>query len=923
MFKKFIKGSILSIVSLLTLTSCTMIDNIIGTILANVAINLPMLVNGIDLMPDGLEANPELMKWEKLPTNEDTPEDFNYLKNVLVIPNLVKANIFGKDISVELTAEFSGEENMIDNFKKISIGLSDLPEGFDFDLSALPFPIDLGVDIYIPIGDSDILDDVNGFNDLESLMETTTQQDLLDAANQETKPFSIKVSVKSARTAKSKTFYFRLTKPDFGTVILDEAFKLGMLVNLFSFRFNEDPLIEFKQDEAVDSENPLELSFLTDSLIIPKQVTIKGVSTINIAYDLKNSSLSNFFIAEESRNPSEFTSDEAVLNMIEGDISAYTFTPVGNEYNEKLEDKDISSVDEFADHIKSVTTEHNQSDLEDLYQASQSDPFDFELELTVSAGSDSRSESFFFTMKKAMLDAQILDFVIENEKIVQKVHYQAVDTPLEVSSDTLDLEMLTETLAFPKSITLPGFDTRPINFSLEFENESDRALFYPGIQELSAETTGFDGAELEVQTLTPIGEDYTPKPEDDTLEKFANTIQGMFDSDVEGLYRIVSYEHDVPIKVRLTASLEKDGEFTYSRERQITINLKPADVDKDIIDYLIDDQRLINIVNYEDIDKIQGEDGDPSQYIDSVGDTTETIIVEHLADTIIIPSQIELGSFEGKTLKVTPDITYEGDAPTFFESSQDVELDGFDIKADTITSTGGYQTTTNDLQVFAAEISDLDTKDLYKYSQAATNEVDIIITIKLEKVGAEPTTKSKTFTIEFVKAHISESKIAESIFATEEPYSVVNVLNADNYSSEDSGLTSLADAGDITLFYDTLIIPQSITFRDFGGKTITFEYDFKNDMEDYFFIKSKSQVIDEQTITVFTFTPVAGYDSSDIQEFADLIDVLEDDILSLYLANSVAVPVTITLTVTIKVDGVFGGTKDYIIPTVPASITYP
>ena len=183
------------------------------------------------------------------------------------------------------------------------------------------------------------MESVNGFDDLESFMETTKQSELIDATNQETTPFSIKIAVKSAKTTKTKTFYFRLTKPEFGKIILDEAFKLGFLVNLFEFNFNGDPNISFKQEEAADSENPLQLNFVTDSLIIPKRVTIKDVATIDVSYTFTKGSIANFFDAEESRNPSEFTDDPEVLDMIDGEITAYTLTPVGLAYKEKLDEK--------------------------------------------------------------------------------------------------------------------------------------------------------------------------------------------------------------------------------------------------------------------------------------------------------------------------------------------------------------------------------------------------------------------------------------------------------------------------------------------------------------------------------------------------------------------------------------------------------
>lgn len=948
------KSSVLSLVALLTLTSCTLLNNIIGTILANVAINMPFLLTGIDLLPSGLEGTPEQIVWESLPTNKEKRQDFNYLKNILIIPNKVSANIMGLDVSVQLTAEFRDEDNndVSGNFKIISLGLNDLPEGFDFDLSSLPFEVDLGVSVYIPVGDSTILEDVNGFNDLESFMETTKQSELIDATNQESLPFSVKIAVNSAKTTKSKTFYFHLTKPEFGTIILDEAFKLGMLVNLFQYRFGEgeSPEISFKQDEADDSDSPLMLSFLTDSLIIPKRVTIKDVATVEVDYKFIEGNINNFLILEESRDPSEFTSDPEVLDMIEGEISAYTFTPVGSTYKNKLTEKNIDNVDAFADHIKEVTTDHVQSDLEDLYKASQSDPFNFELELTVKSGEETRPKSFYFGMKKAMLDAQILDFVIENEKIVQKVEYTDTTDPIEVTSDTVDLEMLTETLAFPESITLPGFDTRSINFSLDFENEADKDLFYTGSQELSAETTGLDGAELEVQTLTPIGE-YKPKPEDDTLEKFAATIQGMFDNDVEGLYNIVSYEHDTPIKVSLTASLEKDGVVTESRAREITIELKPADVDKEIIDYLIDNDQLLNIVNYENIEEIQDSENDPTDYIRQVGRTPEniTIPVEHLADTIIIPSEITHEKFAGKKLRITHTVTSEGEELDIFESFQNIKIDNFDISADTITSTGGYETTTKDLKIFADEILDLDTKDLYEHSQAEKKKININLVISLlDKDEKVTESRNKTFEIEFVPAHIDEKKIGDAIFATggeNSPYSVVNVLNADVYLDADAPernsvpLTQIpvpVDENEVHTahrFFDTIVFPEVITFTDFGNTEVVFDHSLHSDdvanIDDYFFKNSKNHLIDGTEQTVQTLTPVAGFDAegNGIEDFDSLLGVLNtsnpfDPVFqALWAANNeLPTEVRVTLTINIKINGEDAGSRDYYFVIVPADL---
>ncbi len=932
MFKKFIKSSILSLVSLITLTSCTMLDNIIGTILANVAVNMPILVMGIDLMPEGLEVAPEQMKWEKLPTKQDEAEEFNYLKNVLIIPNLVKAEIFGKTIQVQVSAEFSGAENMVDNFKKISIGLNDLPEGFDFDLSSLPFPIDLGVDIYIPVGESDILEDVNGFDDLESFMETTKQSELIDATNQEATPFSVKVSVKSGRTVKNKTFYFHLTKPEFGTLILDEVFKLGLLVNTFEYQFDGDPIIEFKQDEAKDAENPLLLTYLTDSLIIPKKVTIKDVGDISVDVEISNNSTS-FFRSEVSKPITDFTSDSDAIDLIEGDVEGYTFTPVGVDYNEIIAEKEIATVDAFADYIQDVFENHEQSDLEDLYQASQSEPFTFDLTLTVTApGGDTRSETYYFGMKKAMLDDQILDFVIDDENIVQKIHYSDVNAPFKVKSDNLDLQMLTETIAFPETVKINGFDNREINFRVDFERgDEDKDKFYPGRQILDAEDIGFDNADITVQTFTPIGE-YEPKVGDYNLQGFADEISEMAEKEMEDLYEIVSSEYPDPITVTLTASLEKDGEIT-EKTRQITLNLVPADVDKEIIDYLIEDDHLINIVNYKDVEKIQ-EESDPTPYIKSVANE-ENIEVEHLADTIIIPEQIILEKFGGRVLKVDSEVTPVGEPTVIFGSTQNVNMDGFGITAKTITSTGGYvqsNPTNEDLNVFANE---LDTKDIYKYSQADPSEVKIAITVSLDNGTDEPEERTRDIFVKFIPAMIDNTEIGDAIFATTSPYSVVNVLSADEYADNpnESALHPIEEASEdneIILFFDTIVIPQNITFQDFDGKTVDFKYTVKDkngvDVSDYFLPSEKEHLIDGTIQSVQTLTPKAGFDAdgAGLTTFETLLAVItnlhytDPTSQALFAANQAAEPLEFVLTLSIEIDGEFAGERDYTFIVRPA-----
>ena len=435
-------------------------------------------------------------------------------------------------------------------------------------------------------------------------------------------------------------------------------------------------------------------------------------------------------------------------------------------------------------------------------------------------------------MKKAMLDDQILDFVIEDDNIVKKIHYSEVTAPLPVDSDNFELQLLTETVAFPETVRIPGFDERNIEFAVEFANSEDKDKFYLGRQDLEADDIGFDNADITVQTFTPIG-DYEPETEDYHLEDFADEIKGMAEHKMEDLFAVVSAKYPEPINLTLTASLEKDGEKT-SKSRQITINLVPADVDKEIIDYLIEDDKLINVINYENVEKNSKLSEDPTDYIDSVANS-ENIKVEHLADTIIIPSEIVLNKFGGRVLNVDSAITPVSGVTTRFESSQSVNIDGFDITAKTITSTGGYvqqDPDNEDLDVFANELT---TKDIYKYSQAAESEIEILLTVSLEKASGELMERTKKVTIEFVPAYINETKIGDAIFDTggvDSPYSVVNVLNADDYiANPDDGFLKQISVSenktDIVLFFDTIIIPLNIEFSDFDGKTVSFTYDLE------------------------------------------------------------------------------------------------
>lgn len=933
MFKKFIKSSVLSLVALLTLTSCTIIDNIIGTILANVAMNLPVLVSGINLMPE--EDEDPFMLFEKLPTNEAQRQDFKYIQNIIIIPNLLEANIYGLNVKLTIAAEFSGADDIEDNFVKISLTKDQLPPEFEFDFSSIPFDLDFGVDVYIPVGNSDILEGVDGFEDIEDKLTTAKQSDLIEAVtDQVTLPFSIKLSIQSAKTIKTKTLYFQLIKPEFGDMILDEVFKLGVLVNRFQYQFDGDPAIGQIQNEANKIADPFALTYLTDSIIIPTNVRMKD-SDVEINVDVALSGHErSFLIGDETISLSEFIDDPDVLDLIEDEVTFKTFTPIGEDYQEVIEENNITKATDFADYIKGVFETKDEEDLGNLYRASQSDPFDFSLELTVEVpGGDTRSETYYFGLQEAMLDEKILDFVIDNQSIVQKIHYTKVDQPISVTEDTFDLEILTETVAFPATINLPDFDTRDIVFNVEFVNSADEDLFYTSHQEIDTAVAGFGKADIVAQTFTPIG-DLNPETPEDNLEDFAEEIKGMFETDMEELYRVITSEHSGQIHLKLTASLTKGEETTVSRARDIYINLVPADVDQDILDYLIDDARLLNTVDYKDVEKLNNGESEATDILVSVGKSEGPIVVEHLVDTLVIPSEITLSSFGDKTLKVTHAITPKAGStlPTIFTSTQSVELKEFDISAKTLTSTGGYMQAdplNRDLQVFANEIVGLSTKDKYEYSQTESSTVEITITIDFENSDGTPsglTPRTKTFTVEFIPVQISDADIANAIFETTDPYSVVNILRAGEFinNGDNASLVPLAEVDEISLFFDTIVIPTEIQFQDFDGQLLNFEYSITGADKDFFFIDTKLHELDGQMITVTTLTPIASYDAGDTT-FAALVGRFTSgnyvDIIAMGAANAAAPALTtITLTVTLTINGGYSDYRSYTIPIVKAVV---
>ena len=118
MFKRLLKAIPVSLVALITLTSCTLLENILGTVLVNAVMSLDVLVKGVDLIPEGLKVAPDFMKWDPEPNEPDKRAELNYLKNVLVVPNNVSAEIFGLKLKVEFETEFISDVDVTNSLKK-------------------------------------------------------------------------------------------------------------------------------------------------------------------------------------------------------------------------------------------------------------------------------------------------------------------------------------------------------------------------------------------------------------------------------------------------------------------------------------------------------------------------------------------------------------------------------------------------------------------------------------------------------------------------------------------------------------------------------------------------------------------------------------------------------------------------------------
>lgn len=924
MIKRLLKAIPVALVAVFTLTSCALIENILGTILVNAAINLPILVNGVDIIPEGTDVAPELIEWTDMPVTANKRADLDYVKNILVIPSSLSTSVFGLNVKVKFETKLIGDGKITDIFKKLTLSSSELPDGLNLDLSSLPFPVDFAIDIYIPIGDHDLLDDVENFNDLENLMETKTKGDIIDATNQEERDVTLEISASSAKTTKKKNYYFKLTKPEFGEIVLDELFESGFLINVLSYESDGTTPVKNLEQLPTDENNPYLISYLTDTIVIPETFTVADVGDVVITSTVN---VDDFFFTSLVTKPiSEIAPD---VDIIEGDISARTYTPLGSYYT-KVPGSVVDAYD-FADHIKDATS--NQDQLRDLYQASQGEAQNFSVHVHVEAPGGSREETYYFRVEEAMLDEEIVDYAINSDFVLHKIHYKNTDEVKKVTdvgqtaADPLTLEYLTESIALPKIVTLDGFDTvdRDLTFTVNFDSPAHEELFYAASKLLEGDNA-IDGATVTVQTLTPIGEDYDPIVDEDDLDGFAAEIEGLAKNDAETLYQTVSQDaFNEVIHLEVVASLpsKKAGEPATEKTRDFYVQLIPADIDQEVVDFLVGDNSLVNVVNYEDV-----KDGDYSHIESIANDATDAqnrYEVEHLTDTIVIPEEIILTKYDNKKLEITSQIFADGNQITFFDASvEDISIQDNEVVAKTITSPGSFDwqaagVAQGDLEGFAQGVKDLPQRELYDATQAGRVDFEVHVEIKLYNVidpaAAEPVyelgaeaVETKVFYFTTKNFTITNQKIGEAI--ANEFGGLVNVIKARDYNNgtienyyQENPKTPQSKLT-LKLFTDTIVFPKQITLQDFGEIALSFDTDFADDA-DYFFNSTLNTEYEGQLVAGTAITPVAHYDTdgldndysklfarfTNFMEVAQIININED--VTTELRDPIVIRVTI------------------------------
>ncbi|OQC49539.1 MAG: hypothetical protein BWX57_00862 [Tenericutes bacterium ADurb.Bin024] len=882
-----LKAVPLALVTLFTLTSCKLIDNIIGSILVNTVMDLPVLINRLDLMPSAENTNPTFVPFENPPSSEANRAELNYLKNVLVVPRDLETVVFNKTIKLHFDFEFSGE-GATNAFHVIDVTESDLPENFRFDTSAFPVPITYKLALIVPVGESTILEGVTNINQIQTVLEDTPRDELVESIDQEPLNATMKVIARSAGKSKSKNFYFNLTKPLFGAMVLEEVFKSGYLINLYRIHgFNQEnneveSTIENVADLPSESENPLNLSYFLDSIAIPKIVTLKDLG--DVTFEVTTNRPDLLFIGEMSKPIEDLDPGN---ELITGDVTVHTLTPVGT-YSSEIP-ASVDTVDKLKDHLKSV-------DVKELYPYATQPTQDFSITITATCFGEERTETYYFRLQEPPLDQEIVDYAIKSEYMINKVFYKDTTSIIRTTRENMPstpekrmkVSYLTETLAIPRHVVLSDFGNKELDFSINvLGNNADK--FY-----MSEQTDTLDGNPVTVKTLTPVGGLAYTTPQND-LPAFAEEIKGLSRED---LYDCVT-QTSIDVDIELSATLNgKTATKTYY------FTLVAADIDVEIIDYLIDDSSLLNVVTYEDVN----DDVKIQKIADQAKDPLNPYAIEHLVDTIVVPQSITLTNFGNRELQI--ETTINSDDPgalNFYEASKSATISDNLVTAKTLTPLGSYDASAvdpNNLTALADSIKALPTKDLYKHSQSVGYNVELNVTVTLVSGEGEPEVRSTTFYLKTIKADV-DSKIGTAILDT---YDIVNLIDhTDPYINVTNPPQPTDPLNPYQLLYfgETLVFPIEFEYTDFENKLIQFDVN-TNGKDHLFFISQKTHHYEGKDVEGITLSPIGTYDPGEpLNTYQDLINHLKNDanIMAIAAARAVQVEENVTITVTISIDG--------------------
>jgi len=878
-FRK-LKAITLSLVALFTLTSCKLIDNLIGSILVNAVMNIPYLVNKVDVMPSTENTSPAFVPFENPPDTEAKRADIDYFKNILIIPRDLETVVLNRTIKLHIDMEFSGGAGAENAFRVIDVADSELPENFRFDTSSLPFPVTFKLAIVVPVGTSDILDDVNTFEQVTDFVKNTPRGELIEATNQEPLNVTMKLIAKSAAKSKSKNFYFNLTKPEFGAMVLDEVFKSGYLINVYH---EKDNVISHISELPTESEMPLGISYFRDALAIPKSVHLNDIGDVTFEATTNRPDL--FFESEMNKPIEEIDPGN---ELITGDVSVYAFIPVGT-YRSQIP-ASVVTIDDLRDHFASIDTK-------ELYEYATQPSQTFSITITATCQGDERTETYYFRLDEPILAQEIVDYAISSEYMINKVFYKDTSSIIQTAPENMPtspdkrmrISYLTETLAIPRHVVLSDFGNKELNFDINILENKQNAFYF------SEQSDTIDGNPVTVKTLTPVGGLNYTTPENQ-LSDFAEEIKALSRED---LYACVTQD-DINVDIELSATLnDKTATKTYY------FTLVAADIDVEIIDYLIDDSQLLNVVHYENVD----DDLAIEKIAHLAKDPLNPYPIEHLVDTVIIPETITLTNFGNKQLQFETTIT---NFLNYYEGSKSAVISGNNITAKTLTPLGSYDASAvepNNLTALADSIKALPTKDLYKHSQAAGYDIELDVTVTLLNDSGTPEVRTTKFYLRTVNADV-DTKIGEAIINDHDVVNLVDHTDPWVNVSNPPQPTDPLNPYELLYFGETLVFPTEFEFADFENKVIEFDVNL-NGKEDLFFVSTKDHVYEGKNITGMSVSPIGTYEPGPLNSFQDLIEHIENNALAINAARASQVETDVKITVTISIDGREVAVKDY------------